>query len=287
MDLCDINVVKPLLEKHGFHFSKSKGQNFLIRAEVPENIARLSGIDDSCGVLEVGPGFGCLTAALSRYASKVLSVEIDETLRPVHAETLADYDNITVLYGDILKQNIPELVKSHFSGLKPVAAANLPYYITGPILSALLESEQFSSVTVMVQKEVAERICATPGKGDYGAFSVFCQYYAKPEILFDVSPSCFLPAPKVTSAVLKLNVYHSKPYAPISEKLFFKTVHAVFATRRKTLLNSLALCYSNIPKQDLTTLLDELGFSPTLRGETLSIPEFISISNALYSLLNK
>ena len=195
MDLCNINEIKALLTRHGFHFSKAKGQNFLTQSWVPREIVLDAGIDDTCGVLEVGPGIGPLTQQLCRSAKKVVAVEVDRSLQSVLAETMAGNENLTILFADILKTDIKALVEEEFSGLRPMACANLPYYITTPVLAALLESRAFEAVTVMVQKEVAQRICAPAAKGDYGALSVFCQYYAVPELLFDVPPSCFIPQP--------------------------------------------------------------------------------------------
>ena len=197
VNVCDIQVMKPLLSQHGFHFSKAKGQNFLIAPWVPQSIAEQAGVDETAGVLEIGPGIGPLTQQLCLRAGKVCAVEVDTRLQPILKETLAPFSNVEILWGDVLKLDIPKLVAEKFPGLRPMACANLPYYITTPILSALLEAECFESVTVMVQKEVAQRIAAAPGTEDYGAFSVFCQYYTQPELLFDVPPNCFLPQPKV------------------------------------------------------------------------------------------
>jgi 16S rRNA (adenine1518-N6/adenine1519-N6)-dimethyltransferase len=281
MNLCDINVIKPLLQKHGFRFSKSKGQNFLTQSWVPREIAEGAGIDDTCGVLEVGPGIGPLTQALCESAAKVVAVEVDTSLKPILAETMADQDNFTLIFGDILKTNIPALVAEHFQGLRPMACANLPYYITSPVLSALLESRCFEAVTVMVQKEVAQRICAQPGSKDYSAFSLFCQYYAEPEILFDVPPSCFIPQPKVTSAVITLRC-RTAPPCPISdEKLFFRVVKASFAQRRKTLTNGLSSGFGEIPKAEIMECIRAAGFSETIRGETLDIPGFARIAEEI------
>jgi 16S rRNA (adenine1518-N6/adenine1519-N6)-dimethyltransferase len=281
MNLCDINVIKPLLQKHGFRFSKSKGQNFLTQSWVPREIAEGAGIDDTCGVLEVGPGIGPLTQALCESAAKVVAVEVDTSLKPILAETMADQDNFTLIFGDILKTNIPALVAEHFQGLRPMACANLPYYITSPVLSALLESRCFEAVTVMVQKEVAQRICAQPGSKDYSAFSLFCQYYAEPEILFDVPPSCFIPQPKVTSAVITLRC-RTAPPCPISdEKLFFRVVKASFAQRRKTLTNGLSSGFGEIPKAEIIECIRAAGFSETIRGETLDIPGFARIAEEI------
>ena len=234
MDLCNINEIKALLARHGFHFSKAKGQNFLTQSWVPQNIVLESGVDETCGVLEVGPGIGPLTQQLCRYAKKVVAVEVDRTLQPV--------------------------------------------------LAALLESRAFEAVTVMVQKEVAQRICSPAGKGDYGAFSVFCQYYAEPELLFDVPASCFIPQPKVTSAVLKLTMRKESVCEIKSEAMFFKVVRAAFAQRRKTLLNALSSGLSQFDKPALAAVIEDCGFAPTVRGETLDIPGFAAIANALTEL---
>ena len=281
MNLCDINVIKPLLQKHGFHFSKSKGQNFLTQSWVPREIAEGAGIDKTCGVLEVGPGIGPLTQALCQNAARVVSVEVDTSLKPILAETMADADNFTLIFGDIMKTNIPALVQEHFEGLRPMACANLPYYITSPVLSALLEAACFEAVTVMVQKEVAQRICAQPGSKDYSAFSVFCQYYAEPEILFDVPPSCFIPQPKVDSSVITLRC-RREPLCPIAdEKLFFKVVKACFAQRRKTMPNGLSSAFPQLGKAEIIDCIREAGFSETLRGETLDIPGFEQVAKAI------
>ena len=285
MNLCDINVIKPLLQKHGFHFSKAKGQNFLTQSWVPREIAEAAGIDERCGVLEVGPGIGPLTQALCENAAKVVSVEVDTSLKPILAETMADADNFTLIFGDILKTNIPALVEEHFSGLRPMACANLPYYITSPVLSALLEARCFEAVTVMVQKEVAQRICARPGSKDYSAFSLFCQYYAEPEILFDVPPSCFIPQPKVTSAVITLRCRREPPCPIADEKLFFRVVKASFAQRRKTLTNGLSSGFGELSKEQIITCIRAAGFSETVRGETLDIPGFARVAEEIGKLL--
>ena len=281
MDLCNITEIKALLARHGFHFSKAKGQNFLTQSWVPQNIVLEAGIDEGCGVLEVGPGVGPLTQQLCRHAKKVVAVEIDRTLQPVLAETMAGNENLEIIFGDILKTDIPALVREEFAGLRPMACANLPYCITTPVLAALLESRAFEAVTVMVQKEVAQRICARAGTADYSAFTVFCQYYAVPELLFDVPPSCFIPQPKVTSAVLRLNV-RTEPVCEItSEKMFFRVVKAAFAQRRKTLLNALSSGFGELSKEALSELLTGCGLAPSVRGETLDIPAFARIANAL------
>lgn len=286
MNLCDINVIKPLLQKHGFHFSKSKGQNFLTQSWVPREIADGAGIDKTCGVLEVGPGIGPLTQALCENAEKVVSVEVDTSLAPVLAETMADTNNFTLIFGDILKADIPALVQEHFQGLRPMACANLPYYITSPVLSALLESKCFESITVMVQKEVAQRICAQPGSKDYSAFSLFCQYYAQPKILFDVPPSCFIPQPKVTSAVITLPCRKAPPCPIADEKLFFRTVRASFAQRRKTLVNGLSSGFGTLSKAQIIACLTAAGLPENVRGETLGIPEFARVAEEIRKALS-
>ncbi len=246
IDVCDIGVMKPLLMEHGFHFSKAKGQNFLIARWVPEQIAERSGVDGSVGVLEIGPGIGPLTQQLALRAGKVCAVELDTRLKPILERTVGEFENLNILWGDVLKQDIPALVKAQFGTLRPMACANLPYYITSPILSCLLEAECFEKVTVMVQKEVAQRIAAKPGTADYSAFTVFCQFYAEPELLFDVPAHCFMPQPKVTSAVISLKARRTLPWNVADKAMFFRVVKASFAMRRKTLHNGLA---AGIPEQ--------------------------------------
>ena len=284
MNLTDISTIKTLCAAHGFSLSKEFGQNFIVNPGICPKIAEAAGIDEHFGVLEVGPGIGPLTQQLCRYAKKVVAVELDRTLQPILAETMAGNENLEIIFGDILKTDISALVQEEFAGLRPMACANLPYYITTPVLAALLESRTFEAVTVMVQKEVAQRICSPAGKGDYGAFSVFCQYYAEPELLFDVPASCFIPQPKVTSAVLKLTMRKESVCEIKSEAMFFKVVRAAFAQRRKTLLNALSSGLSQFDKPALAAVIEDCGFAPTVRGETLDIPGFAAISNALTEL---
>jgi len=287
MNVCDINVIRPLLQRHGFHFSKSKGQNFLTQSWVPREIVEAAGIDESCGVLEVGPGIGPLSQALCREAAKVVAVEVDATLEPILRETMGEFNNFTLILSDILKTDIPALVQAHFPGLRPMACANLPYYITSPVLSALLEARCFHAVTVMVQKEVAQRICAAPGGKDYSAFSLFCQYYAEPEILFDVPPSCFIPQPKVSSAVITLRCRTAPPCPIPDESLFFRVVKASFSQRRKTLVNGLSSGFSQIPKAELIQCVKKAGFPENIRGETLDIPGFAKVTEEIQRALQK
>ena len=281
IQVCDIQVMKPLLAQHGFHFSKAKGQNFLIAPWVPESIAVESGVDETAGVLEIGPGIGPLTQQLCLRAGKVCAVEVDTRLKPILELTVGEFSNLEILWKDVLKLDIPALVQEKFAGLRPMACANLPYYITSPILSALLEAECFDSVTVMVQKEVAQRIAAAPGTADYSAFTVFCQYYAEPELLFDVPAHCFLPQPKVTSAVITLRTRKERPWDIQDEEVFFRVVKASFAMRRKKLSNGLASGFPELGKIGAAEVIDAAGFDANVRGETLSIPEFARIANEI------
>ena len=281
VNVCDIHVMKPLLAEHGFHFSKAKGQNFLIASWVPESIARESGVDKDVGVLEIGPGIGPLTQQLCLHAGKVCAVELDNRLKPILDITLGEFENLEIIWNDVLKLDVPALVKEKFGALRPMACANLPYYITSPILTALLEAECFEAVTVMVQKEVAQRIAAKPGSADYSAFTVFCQYYAEPELLFDVPPHCFLPAPKVTSAVITLRTRAEKPWDILDQEVFFRTVRASFAMRRKKLSNGLASGFPELGKTGAAEVIEKAGFDANVRGETLSIPEFARIANEI------
>ena len=220
MDLCNPKEIKALLGRHGFRFSKQMGQNFLIQSWVPRQTAEASGAGPGVGVLEIGPGIGPLTEQLAALGAKVVSVELDRTLLPILAETLAGRDNVEIVPGDILKLDLPALCREKFPGMPVVACANLPYNITTPILTALLQSGCFQQVTVMIQREVAQRICAQPGTAAYGAFTLLCQYYADREILYDVPPSCFLPAPKVVSSVLRMTV-RGQPPVPVADEAFF------------------------------------------------------------------
>ena len=281
IDVCNIQVMKPLLAEHGFHFSKAKGQNFLISRWVPERIAEEAGVDATAGVMEIGPGIGPLTQQLALRASKVLAVELDTRLKPILDLTVGEFSNLEILWDDVLKQDVAALVKEKFDGLRPMACANLPYYITSPLLTALVEAECFDSVTVMVQKVVAQRIAAKPGSADYSAFTVFCQYYAEPELLFDVPAHCFLPQPKVTSAVISLQVRKERSWDILDQDIFFRTVRASFAMRRKKLSNGLASGFPELGKTGAAEVIEAAGFDANVRGETLSIPEFARIANEI------
>ena len=286
IDVCDIHVMKPLLAEHGFHFSKAKGQNFLISRWVPERIAEDAGVDASAGVLEIGPGIGPLTQQLCLRAGKVCAVELDTRLKPILAMTVGEFSNLEILWDDVLNRDVAALVKEKFAGLRPMACANLPYYITSPILTALLEAECFDSVTVMVQKEVAQRIAAKPGTADYSAFTVFCQYYAVPEILFDVPAGCFLPQPKVTSAVISLRVRKERPWDIENQDIFFRVVRSSFAMRRKKLSNGLASGFPELGKEGAARVIADCGMDANVRGETLDIEGFAKIANAICKMKN-
>ena len=287
IDVCNIQIMKPLLAEHGFHFSKAKGQNFLIASWVPQQIAERAGVDSTVGALEIGPGIGPLTQQLALRAGKVCAVELDKRLEPILRMTVGEFQNLEIIWDDILKQDIPALVREKFPGLRPMACANLPYYITSPILTALLEAECFDAVTVMVQKEVALRIAAKPGTADYSAFTVFCQFYAEPELLFDVPAHCFLPQPKVTSAVVMLKTRKELPWEILDKATFFRTVKASFAMRRKKLQNGLAAGFTELGKDGAAAVIAECGFDENVRGETLSIEQFAALANAIYRRKNQ
>ena len=287
MNLCDRNEIQELLRRHGFRFSKSMGQNFLIESWVPEDIAEAAQLDEDTGVLEVGPGIGCLTEQLALRAGKVVAVELDNALRPVLSQTLAGKNNVEIIFGDVLKQDIKGLVSEKMQGLRPVVCANLPYNVTSPLITAFLEAECFDSVTVMIQREVAKRICAKPATADYGAFTVLVNWYAEPELLFDVPPSCFIPQPKVTSSVIRLKTRSEPPVEVKDKALFFRVVRAAFGMRRKTLTNALSANFNELNKADIENLLTACGFDPKIRGEVLSIGDFAAISDAIFDIINK
>lgn len=281
MDLTDIKTIKALLARHGFHFSKSMGQNFLIADWVPRDIAEAAGLDEGCGVLEIGPGIGPLTVQLAQRAGRVAAIELDRALLPILAETLAGYPNAQVIPGDVMKLDLAALAAEQFPGMAVKACANLPYNITTPVITKLLEAGCFQSITVMIQREVARRICAKPDSADRGAFSLFCQYHAQCELLFDVGPECFLPAPKVTSSVIRL-IPRSQPPVDADPEALFRLVKAAFAQRRKTLLNALSAAYgSRLSKDELRQAILDCGLPETVRGERLSLEEFSHLANIL------
>lgn len=282
----DRAAVEALLARHGFHFSKSMGQNFLIDPAVPYEIAESARPTRENGVLEIGPGIGALSHELCERAGKVVAVELDKTLLPILGETMARFDNFELVSADILKTDIPALVREKFAGLRPIVCANLPYNITSPALTALIEAGCFESITVLVQKEVAERLCAAPGTSAYGAFSVYFQYHTAPELLFTVGRESFEPQPKVTSAVLRAEVRREPPVRVADERFFFRVVNAAFALRRKTLVNSLMTAFGDrLTKERLAEVVVSCGFAPDVRGEKLGLAEFAALSEAIAAVL--
>ena len=283
MNLCDYNTIRDLLARHEFHFSKSMGQNFLIDPEVPRRIAEASGADAGCGVLEIGPGIGPLTAELAQRAGKVVAVELDRALLPVLAETMAPYPNVEVVPGDVLKLDLTAIAAEKFQGLTPIVCANLPYNVTSPILEKLVESPCFTAFTVMIQREVARRLCAPQGSSEGGSFSLFLQYYMKPELLFDVPPEKFLPAPKVTSAVIRC-VRRERPAVDVADEgFFFKVMRGGFLLRRKTLANSLCAALPGFSKEQILDAMSRCGLPADIRGERLTLQDFSDLAAILNS----
>lgn len=285
MNLTDYNEIRALLARHGFRFSKSLGQNFLTAAWVPERIAEEAGLDENTGVVEVGPGIGCLTAELAKRAGKVAAIELDKALLPVLRETLADFDNVTVIPGDATRLDLRALVEEKLPGLRPVVCANLPYNVTTPLLTALIEAGCFETITVMIQREVARRICAGPGSADYGAFGLFVQWHCETELLFDVPPGCFVPQPKVTSSVIRLTRRAAPPLPVKDEALLMRVIRAAFNQRRKTLVNALSAGLG-LGKEELETALRELGLDVRVRGEALDIAAFAAVSDKIKCFTN-
>lgn len=281
MDLADTNTIRSLLDKSGFSFKKSLGQNFLIDPDVCPAMAAAA-CDKDTGVIEIGPGIGVLTAELSKTAKRVIAVELDERLKKILPITLADCKNTEIIYGDIMKMDIKELIEEKFSDCAKVAVcANLPYYITSPIVMGLLESRlPVDNITVMVQKEAAERLCAEVGTRDAGAVSVAVSYYSEPEILFEVPRSCFMPSPKVDSAVIKLKIRNKPPVSVNSEEHFFKLVKACFAQRRKTLVNTVSNT-TGTEKENIKKALAALGLPETVRSEQLTLNNLAELSNLI------
>lgn len=279
--LSDIGTIKSILSRHGFTFSKSLGQNFLINPSVCPRMAELSGAKKGVGVIEVGPGIGVLTNELCKLADKVVAIELDKRLLPVLDETLSEYDNLKVINADVLKIDLDKLIEDEFSGMNVVVCANLPYYITSPVIMKLLEDKlPVSAITVMVQKEAAQRICAEVGSRQSGAVTVSVNYYAKPEMLFTVSSGSFMPAPKVDSAVIRLNILTEPPVKVCDEKKFFSVVKAAFSQRRKVISNSISSGLS-VNKAKASEILEKSGVLPTARAEQLTLQNFADIANSL------
>lgn len=280
-NLSNISVIKEILSRHGFRFSHSLGQNFLINPSVCPKMAQMSGAGEGVCALEIGPGIGVLTKELGLRSEKVVALEIDHRLIPVLSETLADFDNIKVIEGDVLKTDIGALLKEEFGDRKTVVCANLPYYITSPIIMYLLEARlPIEAITVMVQKEAAERLCAKPGERACGAVSAAVHYYAEPEILFQVSRGSFMPSPNVDSAVIRLEIRKDPPVELRDESAFFSLVRASFSQRRKTLLNA-ASSSGEYPKETLRNALEEIGIAADVRAEKMTLDDFARLSNKL------
>lgn len=282
MDLCNINVIKSLMSDAGITFRKEFGQNFLTNRIIPEEIAENCADKSDSLIIEIGPGIGCLTQELAMRYSRVVAIEIDKGLIPVLGKTLADFDNVTVINDDVMKIDLCELVEKYSEGRPVSVCANLPYYITTPILMRLLESGvKFSSITVMVQKEVADRLSALPGSSDYGAITAVIGYYGRVRKLFKVSAGCFMPAPKVDSAVVRLDLFEESPFVVKDEKLFRNLIKAAFEMRRKTLYNALGSKLTSIPKEKLLSAIVEVKGDEKIRGERLSTEDYIKLSNVL------
>ncbi len=287
MNLTDISTVKSLMNEFGINFQKKFGQNFLINQSVPERIAEESGGGKGDCALEIGPGIGTLTVELCKTYSDVLCVEIDDGLIPVLEKTLSEYNNVKVINSDIMKLDICELAKQLPQGKDIYVCANLPYYITTPVIMKLLESGYpFKSLTLMVQKEVATRLTSAPGTSEYGAITASISYYGEVERLFKVPAGCFMPAPKVDSAVIQIRLHKNKPVTPENEELFFKVIKYAFGMRRKTLCNCLANGFPDLSKEQVSNALNECGISPEIRGENLSIKEFCIIADKFLQIIN-
>ena len=279
--LSNMSTIKLLLERHGFRFSKSLGQNFLINPSVCPRMAEESGVTGETNILEIGPGIGVLTCELASRGRKVVSIELDKRLLPVLKETLAAHDNVTVVQGDALKVDLQALIKEEFSGEPVSVCANLPYYITSPVIMRLLEERlPLESITVMVQKEAAERICAEPGTRASGAISLAVNYYAEPRILFPVSRGSFMPSPKVDSAVIRLDVRKKPPVELESEKRFFQLIAAAFGQRRKTVCNAVSAGLS-LPKERVLAALERADLDLMVRAERLTLVQFSALDRAL------
>ena len=281
MNLSDANTLKKLLSQHGFSFKKSLGQNFLIDSTVCPAMAEASA-DKNTGVLEIGPGVGVLTSELSKVAKRVVAIELDERLKKLLPITLSDCDNVEIIYGDAMKLDLKSIIAEKFADCEKVTVcANLPYYITSPIVMMLLESRlPIESITVMVQKEAAERLCAKVGSRESGAVTVAVNYYATAEILFHVGREAFMPSPNVDSAVIKLNILKEPPINVKDEAKFFRLVKATFAQRRKTFLNTVSNTLK-IDKESLKSALNDLNLEPTFRGEQLTMEQLAYISDII------
>ena len=281
MDLCNLSVIRELMSDAGITFRKEFGQNFLTNRMIPEDIADNCTDNSESMILEIGPGVGCLTQELALRFKKVVAVEIDKGLIPILGRTMSEYDNVTVINDDIMKVDLEALIDEYSEGMPVAVCANLPYYITTPILMRLLESGvRFTSITIMIQNEVAARLVAKPGSSDYGAITAVLGYYGEAKKLFKVSAGCFVPAPKVDSAVVRIDLYKTPKYAPKDEKLFRDLIRAAFEMRRKTLQNAVCakLPYS---KDQVLEAIRAIGHPDTVRGERLSTEDFVNLADQL------
>ena len=283
-NLADVRVVKQILAESDFKFSKSLGQNFLIDENVLDKMIVNGGINKDVNVLEIGPGFGTLTQKLCQNAKKVVAVEIDSTVIPILTQNTEEFDNLKIINADVMKTDLKKLIADEFGDEPVKVAANLPYYITTPIIMMLLENElKVEDIIIMIQKEVADRIAAKPCTKDYGALTVAVNFYSSAEVIVNVPPSAFIPQPKVSSSVIKLEVRDEPPVSVKDKKNYFKVVKAAFGQRRKTLLNALSNSgITNMPKEELSTALESIGISGQRRGETLTLEEFANISNTIF-----
>ena len=281
MKLTDLSTIKALCAAHGFSFSKGLGQNFIVNPGICPKIAEAAGIDGAMGVLEIGPGFGVLTQELARRAGKVVAIEIDKRLPPLLAETLAEFKNVTIIEGDVMELELAALLQQHFPGMRVAVCANLPYYITSPVLMRLLEQRlPVEQITVMVQKEAAERLTAAPGTRMAGAITYTVHYYASPQMLFSVQPGSFYPPPKVTSAVIRLRPHRSPPVMPHNEAAMFRTIRAAFGQRRKTAANAVSAGLG-LPKETVLAALDAADIPASARPEQLTLRDYAAFSDAL------
>lgn len=284
MNLCNVSVIRELMTEAGITFRKDFGQNFLINPIIPEEIADNAAYDESSLIIEIGPGIGCLTKELAQRYKRVVAIEIDSGLIPVLDKTLAEFDNVTVINADVMKTDLAQIVETYSDGMPVSVCANLPYYITTPIIMYLLESGiAFDSITVMVQNEVASRLIASPSSNEYGAITCVLGFYGEARRLFKVSAGCFMPAPKVDSAVVKIELFKSPKYFPRDEQFFRNLIKAAFEMRRKTLANAINAKFPQIEKGRIANALVSMGFPETIRGERLSTEDFVRLSDLLLS----
>ncbi len=287
MNLCDIKTVRNIMQAYGLKPQKELGQNFLTDSSVVSGIADECCNGESKTILEIGPGMGVLTYELASRYDKVIALEIDTRLLPVLKYTLGEFDNVNVINTDVMKADLNEILSGEFENNGVSVCANLPYYITSPILMRLLESGlPFDYITVMVQKEVADRLCAKPGGRDCGAISLAVAYRGEAELIFNVPADRFLPAPKVDSAVVRIKMYKEKPFVPQNEDMLFSVIRAAFAQRRKTLANALSSAYPQISKDDFASMFESLGFRSDVRGEKLGIEDFVKLSDLIFNQIN-